>query len=104
MARRMTAAERTNVLLEDIKAQNRATIEAVWNAKEELERKFGERFERIEQRLDRVEDAIRYHSKEIAELRTELRQLRSDFDERTELSRLDALERRVALLEKRRPH
>ena len=102
--RRITAVERMNVLLEDIKAQNRVTLEAVLSSKEELERKFGERFERIEERLDRVEDAIRHHSKEIAELREELHQLRNDFAQREELARLDALERRVDALEKRRPH
>jgi predicted nucleic acid-binding Zn-ribbon protein len=104
MARRISAAARTNVLLEDMRSRIDAIGENVISSKDELMRNVNDRFVRLDQRLDRVEDAIRYHSNEIAETRAELRQLRHDFAQREELARLDALERRVEVLEKRRTH
>ncbi len=118
MARRMSAAEHTNVLLEDIRAQNRATYEGVTGAIEGLERRLAARFESLEERVTMVENAVRQLltettrlSNEIADLRGEVNELRADvnrlrhdFDNRNELSRLDELERRVALLEERRSH
>lgn len=102
--RRTSAAARTNILLEEIKAQNRATYEAVMNVKEELERKFDARFDRIEARLDVLESAVKALFAEVAALRAEVNQLRHDFDHREELGRLEALERRVEALEKRGAH
>ena len=98
MARRTT----TDVLLEDIKAHNRATYEGVMGAVEGLERRIGDRFERLEQRLTLLENTVRAMT-ELRNMRAELSKLRSEFDNRSELSMLEDLERRVALLEKRRP-
>jgi hypothetical protein len=109
MARRMTAAERTNVLLEDIRAQNRATYEALSGQIEGLERRMGARFDRLEERVTLLENVVRKLHEEVRQLRADVdllrvdvNQLRADFDNRAELSRLDVLERRVASLEKRR--
>jgi outer membrane murein-binding lipoprotein Lpp len=112
----MTAAERTNVLLEDIRSQNRATYEALSGQIEGLDRRMSARFDQLEERVTLLENVVRKLYEEVHQLRldvnqlradvdqlrVDVNQLRSDFDKRTELSRLDALERRVALLEKRR--
>jgi uncharacterized coiled-coil protein SlyX len=107
----MTDAERTNALLEDIRAQNRATYEGLMGAIESLERKMDARFSALEERVTVLENAVRVLMvevtglrKDVDELRSELRQLRHDFDHRNEVARLETLERRVELLEKRRPH
>jgi phage shock protein A len=107
--RRMTAVERMNVLLEDMRTQNRVTYEALSGQIEALDRRIGARFDRLEERVTLLENVVRQLHEEVHKLRVDVNQLRadmnelrSDFDKRTELSRLDALERRVALLEKRR--
>jgi outer membrane murein-binding lipoprotein Lpp len=121
----MTAAERTNVLLEDIRAQNRATYEALSGQIEGLERRMGARFDRLEERVTLLENVVRKLHEEVQQLRADVdllrvdvnllrvdvnqlrvdvNQLRADFDNRAELSRLDVLERRVTVLEKRRSH
>ena len=100
----MTAIERTNVLLEDMRTQNRVTYEALSGQIQALDRRIGERFDQLEERVTLLENVVRKLYEEVHQLRVDVNQLRSDFDKRAELSRLDALERRVALLEKRRPH
>ncbi len=106
-------AHRTNALLEDIRAQQQVMLEAIASMREELERKFGERFDGVDTRLKLLEESVRSNSAEIrknsedirrlfgglAEVSDEVRRLRADFDRREERSRIEALEARVERLE-----
>ena len=90
------------IILEEIRSQNRATIEAVEVSREALER----RIERLEQET-RARDGM--HEMAIRELKLEVRQLQGDMrtlqgDMRTLTSKVEALshiEERVSALEKR---
>jgi hypothetical protein len=97
------------IILEEIRSQNRATIEAVEVSREALER----RIDRLEQET-RVRDGM--HEMAIRELKLEVRQLQADMrtlqgdvrtlqgDVRTLTSKVEALshiEERVSALEKR---
>jgi chromosome segregation ATPase len=53
------------VHIEDIKAQNRLTIEAVHNVAQALDKKLEERFEGVDHRLDALESAVRRNSDDI---------------------------------------
>ena len=64
MARRMTAAERTNVLLEDMRTKNQAMYEGLMGAIEGLERKMDTRFDRLEERVTILENAVRGAARE----------------------------------------
>ncbi len=72
---------RNNVLLEEIRAQNRATIEAVHSEVGLLRREMNERFERVEVRLDVLEAVVRQHSKDIQELKRDVAELKGDVAE-----------------------
>lgn len=119
----------TNVLLEQIRAEGRATLEAVKSMEQSLRRDFGEQFARVNERLSNLEAAVMQNSRdiqrnsedirknsedirknsediqrldaEVAGLRDEIRRLRHDFDTREERARIADLEARVTKLERR---
>ncbi len=109
------ALHRFNVLLEDVRSQQNAMLEAIASMGESLERKFDERFTRIEQRLEILESVVRQNSEDIRKnsedirknsedietMRIELQRLRKDFDTRDERAQIRALEERVGRLEQR---
>ena len=66
------------VLLEEMREQNKATIEAVWAAKNELRDEFGVRFERIEMRLDVLESVVRQNSADIKKNSEDIRKNSED--------------------------
>jgi hypothetical protein len=96
----------TNVLLEQIRGDQRAMFEAMNAGFEGLRREMDTRFTRVDERLAILEAVVRQNSAdikrlatEIDELRAEIRGLRRDFDTREERERIAALEQRVAKLE-----
>jgi BMFP domain-containing protein YqiC len=46
------------VMLEQIQAQNRATIEAVWSVRDELRREFNQKFDEVNARLDVLTERV----------------------------------------------
>lgn len=110
-----TGAAYTNVLLEQMRSEQRAMFGAMNAWGERLERKFDARFEQVDQRLGNLEAAVLQNSRdikqntedirrlasELADLREEVRRLRNDFDTREEKARIAALEARVTELERR---
>jgi len=112
----------TNVLLEDIRAQQNVMFEAMTSWRDELRREFREGFAHVNRRLDILEAAVRQNSEDIKknsedikknsedirrlsqeldDLRVEVRRLRADFDGREELARIVLLEGRVTELERK---
>jgi chromosome segregation ATPase len=108
-----TASSRMLILLEQIQEQNRATIEAVYSESRRLEKKLVDRFNRLEAKVDNLEQAVRFHTAELkthSSVREELRnlvlELRRDFaqfQEKIEGSRgeVAGLDRRISSLESR---
>jgi chromosome segregation ATPase len=102
-----------NVLLEDIRAQNRVTYEAVVSFRDELRAEMQEGFRALVERVRVLEEVVRQHTTELREVRAdistlkadvaslkdEMRRLRNDFDNREERAKLHALEQRVQRLE-----
>ena len=89
------AASPWQVILEEIRSQNRATIEAVGASREAAE----QRFESLEQRIDRLDHETRSRDAAlemaIRELRLDVRQVQGD------MKVLAKLEERVTAIEKR---
>jgi hypothetical protein len=56
------------LLLEDMRKQNAATIEAVFSTRDELKRELQEQGERFERRFDVLEGVVRDNSREILAL------------------------------------
>lgn len=104
---------RLEILLEEIRSQNEATIDAVHALGRELRQEFRDEIGRLEQRLATVEAVVRQNSIDIqknsadiqknsADIRA-LREAVERLEQRAEgfadHARLEALERRVAALE-----
>lgn len=110
----------TGALLEEVRSQQSAMLEAIASWGERLERTFTAELVRVNERLANLEAAVRQNSEdirknsedirknsedirrldaEVATLREEVRRLRTDFDARAEKSEIAALEMRVARLE-----
>ena len=66
------------VILEEIRSQNRITIEAVQSTRDELKREIAERQERTDGRLQTLESAVRQNSTDIQALRGDVRVLQGD--------------------------
>ena len=66
------------VILEDIRSQNRSTIEAVWSVRDELKREMAERQEQTDARLQTLESAVRQNSTDVLTLHGEVRTLQGD--------------------------
>jgi predicted nucleic acid-binding Zn-ribbon protein len=97
-------ARQFTVVLEDIRAQNRATIEAVLNLDAKLERTQAENLERF----DRLENAVLKLSSDVVQLksgvgRLEVRVARIEekLDAKADRADLRAVEARVTALESR---
>ena len=98
------------VILEDIRSQNRATIEAVWSVRDELKREIAERQELTDARLQTLESAVRQNSTDVLTLQGDVRNLQRDvhnladkvehLDEKVDT--LSGLEARVSTLERQR--
>lgn len=106
-------AHQFGAILEEVRSQQTAMLEAISAWGERLERKFDVEFSRVNERLDNLEAAVRQNSldikknsddirrlnAEVADLRAEVRQLRTDFDGRHEKAQIAVLEARVTRLE-----
>ena len=99
---------RMNVLLEDIRQQNNAVMDALKATANLLERKMEERFSRIEMRLDVLEMVVRQNSADIRKNSEDIEALRVQLVRVNEILRTEdqensvvALERRVRVLEDR---
>jgi len=91
------------VILEDIRSQNRATLEAVQSSHLSLQGQIAEVDQRLGGRLTLVEGAVRQNSADIRELKSDVAGLKSDV-RRVEgkVDGLGPLEQRVATLERSR--
>jgi chromosome segregation ATPase len=94
------------ILLEQIQEQNRTTIEAIYSETRRLEKQLGDRFDRLEARVDNLELAVRFHTAELKPLQNSVLELGRDFaqfQEKIERSREEvaALDRRISSLESR---
>ena len=91
------------VILEDIRSQNRATLEAVQSSHLSLQGQIAEVDQRLGGRLTLVEGAVRQNSADIRELKSDVAELKSDV-RRVEgkVDGLGPLEQRVATLERSR--
>lgn len=90
------------VVLEDIRSQNRATIEAVWTLSDRVDR----RIDALSARLDVVEHAllelqahVMRNSEDIKALRAEVAALSSALTRKVDVDRVASLEARVTRLE-----
>ncbi len=99
---------RTNVLLEDIRAGQKAMFEGMTAMGSMLRAEFREELAKVHVRLEALESAVKQNTAEIKqssadirELREELRRLRHEFNHREELARIASLEERVTALEQR---
>ncbi len=116
------SAHYTNVILEEVRSQQKAMFEAITSMREEFTRTLNERFDAVELRLQALESAVRENSADIqknsadiqknsedirrlfeitSELRLEIRSLRADFEQREDRARIAALEDRLQKLEQR---
>jgi prophage DNA circulation protein len=98
------------VILEDIRSQNRATIEAVEASRVEMNARFDQGQEQTVARFTVVEAAIRNVTNDVRELKTDVKILKTDVAGlQTDLRRvegkvdgLSSLEARVTALERSR--
>jgi hypothetical protein len=96
------------VILEDIRSQNRATLEAVESFEGRYARDRAEDRARTDGRFDVIEDVLREHSRDIREIKADVAVLKTDVAVlKADLRRVDgkidhlsALEPRVAALER----
>lgn len=90
------------VLLEDIRAQNKATIEAVEAGRRESSLEIQRLEARLTARIEILEAVVRHHSEELRGIRSELASLKATVATvETKVDRLLALEVRVTALERR---
>jgi chromosome segregation ATPase len=127
--RRPRQTNANGVLLEEVRAQNKAVLEAVHSLGERMDRDiFALRTELVE-RIERLETAVRQNSRDIRRLEAETRRLETELSgvkaelngvkaelsavkvelsafkevlsEKAERASLEAIERRIAALERR---
>jgi hypothetical protein len=87
------------VILEEIRSQNRATIEALQASEARLERKIDDGLGGVHLRLDVVEGVVRQNSKDILQNSTDIRQNTADI--RQNSADIQALTQRVGELDTR---
>jgi predicted RNase H-like nuclease (RuvC/YqgF family) len=111
-----------NVLLEQIRSDQKAMYEAMIAMNEGLRRELRSEIGKVTARLEVLESVVKQNSEDIrtlrtevgqlrsevaelradvASLRTEVERLRNDFEKRDEVARIAALEARVTELERR---
>jgi chromosome segregation ATPase len=77
--KRTTPAEPPwQVILEDIRSQNRATIEAVEASRAEMNARFDQKQEAVDARFTVVEGAIRGVASDVNELKIDVKMLKTD--------------------------
>jgi chromosome segregation ATPase len=69
------------VILEDMRSQNRATLEAVQSFEARYARDRVEDRTRNDARFDTIEEVLREHTRDIREIRTDVGQLKTDVAE-----------------------
>jgi len=87
-----TAASRQAILLEAIQEQNRATIEAVFASKQELQRNMDETRRELTLRLGAVEAIVKKNSEDIRQNSEDIRQNSEDIRKNSEQIRLNTEE------------
>jgi DNA repair ATPase RecN len=93
---------RVLVLLEDIRAQNKATIEAVESGRRETSLEIQRLEARLTARIEILEAVVRHHSEELRGIRLELTALKATVNNlESKVDRLLALEARVTAIERR---
>lgn len=102
-----TEEGRFTILLEEMREQNRATIEAVFAVKTGLERRIDEFEQRTEARFQVLEFAVKQLASDVRELKTDVAQLKvrmerveQKLDGKADTPRVEALEARVGILER----
>lgn len=106
-----TTLRQVGVLLEEVRSQQSAMLEAMTSWGERLERKIDSEIRRVDERLANLEAAvlqnsrdIRKNSEDIKRLETEVVEVRNEvrrlYDTRPEKGAVAALEERVAILER----
>jgi DNA repair exonuclease SbcCD ATPase subunit len=95
-----------DIVLERIESQMQVVVEAVTGMRVDidakltaLEARLSERIGVLEQVVRKNSEDIRKNSEDLQRVRAEVVELRRDFDRRSELARLGALEDRVARVE-----
>ncbi|MET0555825.1 MAG: hypothetical protein ABW221_22490 [Vicinamibacteria bacterium] len=91
------------VILEDIRSQNRATLEAVESFEGRYARDRTEDRARTDGRFDVIEGVLREHSRDIREIKADVGAIKADLRRLDgKVDHLSALEPRVAGLERSR--
>jgi hypothetical protein len=116
-AKRLDAVEETlhvhGVMLQQIQSQLQFVAEAVTGLSQKLDTKIDELEARLTARITLLEEVVRQNSRDIRKnsedirknsedirvAREEIAQLRRDFERRSELARVEALEQRLARVE-----
>ncbi|MGQ0508354.1 MAG: hypothetical protein ACT4TC_23900 [Myxococcaceae bacterium] len=88
------------VLLEEIREQNKATIEAVFSLEQKMDRRFEDLERRLTLRIEALEIAVRKNSEDIAALQARVDSLAAEMHARPSPEQLQSIEERVARLEK----
>ena len=110
-----TQMGRVLILLEEMREQNHATIEAVFSSEQRTNRRLEEIELKLTRRLDVLEVAVRMNSDEIRKnsedikknsedierMSREIREMRGMLERKADHAALVALEQRVSALEKR---
>jgi hypothetical protein len=89
------------VILEDIRSQNRATLEAVESFEGRYARDRARDRARTDGRFDVIENVLREHSRDIREIKTDVAAIKTDLRRVDgKVDHLSALEPRVVALER----
>jgi hypothetical protein len=89
------------VILEQMQSQMNVVLEAVTGMRREIKADLSAIEIRLSERISVLEQVVRASSTDVRDLREEVARLRHDFEHRSELGRLAALEERVQAIETR---
>ena len=96
-----TPASRVAILLEDIQAQVRLTMEAVTGFRAEFRTEINALRTELSQRIDVLEMAVRQNSQDIRQLSAEIRSMREQLERKADHEALLRLQSRVEVVERR---
>jgi len=96
-----TPASRVAILLEDIQAQVRLTMEAVTGFRAEFRTEINALRSELSQRIDVLEMAVRQNSQDIRQLSAEIRSMREQLERKADHEALLRLQSRVEVVERR---
>jgi polyhydroxyalkanoate synthesis regulator phasin len=88
-------------LMEDMRAQNKAVLEAVQGVEERLDRKIEALREDLSSRITSLEHAVRELGARVGTVETAVHELRVDLAQVASRAAVEALEQRVSALERR---